>query len=102
MLNSLSRLGMFSVEIKPKLSVSELCEASCCDIRHALDTACEYIYELITGWFAKSSLGTFEQEDKETFKDVMLRQAHLMKVPANLSVAQTHLRIDSVRIQWLR
>lgn len=39
-----------------------------------------------------------EQEDKEIFTDVMLRQAHLMKVPVNLAVAQSHLRIDSVNL----
>lgn len=40
--------------------------------------------------------GTLEQEEKETFKNVMLRQVHLFKVPADLSVAQSHIRIDSV------
>ena len=40
--------------------------------------------------------GTLEQEEKETFKNVMLRQIHLVKVPADLSVAQSHIRIDSV------
>lgn len=40
--------------------------------------------------------GTLEQEEKEIFKNVMLRQVHLVKVPADLSVAQSHIRIDSV------
>ena len=39
-------------------------------------------------------LGSLEQEDKEEYKNVMLRQAHLMKSPINITVAQTHLRID--------
>ena len=33
--------GIFSVEIKPKLSVSELCAAIDCDVKYAIDTACE-------------------------------------------------------------
>ncbi|KAL5507799.1 IRA2 [Sanghuangporus vaninii] len=74
--------GIFSVEIRPKLSVSELCEAVHCNVADSLKTA----YNL-------------EQEEKEVFKEVMLRQAHLTKVPVNLAVAQSHLRIDSVKAQ---
>ena len=44
----------------------------------------------------QSVTDNLEQEEREVFKDVMLRQAHLMKVPVKLAVAQSHLRIDSV------
>ncbi|KAI5118442.1 hypothetical protein M0805_000576 [Coniferiporia weirii] len=74
--------GIFSVDIRPKLSVTDLCNTLNCDVTSALNTA----------W-------TLEQEPKEVFKDIMLRQAHLMKVPVNLAVAQSHLRIDSVKAQ---
>ena len=75
--------GNFSVEIRPKLSVSELCAAVSCDIHHALDTACEFDSELVELFTESVFSGTLEQEDKDTFKDVMLRQAHHIKLLAN-------------------
>ncbi|KAH8118768.1 hypothetical protein DFH11DRAFT_1839273 [Phellopilus nigrolimitatus] len=74
--------GIFFIEIRPKLSVAELDEALHCDVSTALHTA----------W-------TLEQEEKQVFRGVMLRQAHLLRVPVNLAVAQSHLRIDSVKPQ---
>ena len=68
-----------------------------CDVRHALDTACEFDSGLIELFTESVFSGTLEQEDKDTIKDVMLRQAHHIKLLANLAVAQSHLPIDTVR-----
>lgn len=35
-------------------------------------------------------------EAREVFKDLTLRQQHLVKIRVNLAVAQSHLRITSV------
>lgn len=68
------------------------------DLAEALHEACEFLdstkfspYDLII-----ELAGSLEQEEREEFINVMLRQAHLMKTPVNITVAQSHLRIDHV------
>ena len=68
-----------------------------CDVRHALDTACEFDSGFIGLLIEPAFSGTLEQEDKDTFKDVMLRSAHHIKLPATFAVVRSHLRIDTVR-----
>lgn len=42
--------GIFTVEIRPMLSVSELCEAVDCNIADSLKTACKYYMTQIPLW----------------------------------------------------
>jgi hypothetical protein len=46
--------------------------------------------------FADVQSGALERESKDVFRDVMLRQAHLVKIPVHVEVAQTHIRINAV------
>ncbi len=84
------------MEIKTHFSLEQLCEAVHTDLTAPLGNACKTVYSNIVGDDHNSCIGALEQETRDSFKDVMLRQAHLPKAPVNLFVAQSHLRIDSV------
>lgn len=92
--------GIYSVEVRTHFSLEDLCESVHSNLTTTLTNACTWFpCNLLNLTSIIASAGALEQETKETFKDVMLRQAHLMKAPVNLFIAQSHLRIDSVSTQ---
>lgn len=50
-----------------------------------------------TGFVVTRNTASLEQESNMVFTEVTMRQAHDIRMPVNMEVALTHIRITSVR-----
>lgn len=87
---------IFSNGIKACSSVTELLQHVPQSCLPALEypSMCQII---ITGFVVTRNIASLEQETNMIFTEVTMRQAHDIRMPVNMEVALTHIRITSVR-----
>lgn len=52
---------------------------------------------IVVGFVMTRNVASLEHESNTAFTEVTMRQAHDIRMPVNMEVALTHIRITSVR-----